>query len=190
MNVFDIVNGRVVLDATSLMVPEFKALYDRDKSVNKDRALREIGYIVFLCSFKSPYFDYNEIDKDIAIRRDYIKDSTWKPDKLVIEGIGAYRLLSETTNMRLLRSARYATEKLAEYFKGVDFAGDGYNAKDVVNNLKSIGDIVDSLVKLEKQVAKEQVEESRLRGGGRKGHYEDFSVLNSVDYGDMEEEVS
>ena len=42
-----------------LLVKEFKALLQRDKSVEKDRAIRELSYIYLAIDWKSPYSQYS-----------------------------------------------------------------------------------------------------------------------------------
>ena len=51
MKLFDIQQGKVVMNPTILWVPEFRTLWDRDKSKHKEQAVNEISYIVFLYDF-------------------------------------------------------------------------------------------------------------------------------------------
>ena len=138
----------------------------------------EISYVIFLCDYKSPYNAYNEVEKPRVIKEDFIKNSKWEPDKVILDAIKKYENLQQTTNTRLLRSAKKGAEKLAEYFEGVDFSildDNGkpiYTAKDLASNLGAVGNIVKSLVQLERQVQSEQVEISNVRGKSGIGEYE------------------
>jgi len=138
----------------------------------------EISYVIFLCDYKSPYNAYNEVEKPRIIKEDFIKNSKWEPDKVILDAIKKYENLQQTTNTRLLRSAKKGAEKLAEYFEGVDFSildDNGkpiYTAKDLASNLGAVGNIVKSLVQLERQVQSEQVEVSNVRGKSGIGEYE------------------
>lgn len=176
---FDIDNGRVVLDPKNLAVPIFNKIWKRDKSKTKELATKELTYVVFLCDYQSPYNDYPPIDKEIKLRTEiFSEEDDWEPDELIKEAIQQYEDLQQTTNSRLVKSAKVAAEKLAVYFEKVDFDERDdrgrpiYTAKDVVGNLKQVGEMVKSLISLEKQVQKEQMESSSVRGGGEIGAYE------------------
>ena len=138
----------------------------------------EISYVIFLCDYKSPYNAYNEVDKPRIIKEDFIKNHKWEPDQLILDAIKKYEELQQTTNTRLLRSAKKGAEKLAEYFENVDFSETDdygkpkYTAKDLASNLGAVGNIVKSLTQLERQVQSEQVEVSNVRGNSGIGEYE------------------
>lgn len=175
---FDIINGKVVLNPTSLAVPAFKKLWERDKTKSKEKATSELEYVIFLCHYSSPYKDYNPFEKDIRIREDIFGSKDWEPDELIKAAIQQYEDLQQTTNLRLLKSAKVAAEKLADYFETIDLKALNeqgkpiYAASDITKNLKEIGNIVKSLNSLEKQVQLEQEEASSMRGGGELGSFE------------------
>ncbi len=108
-------------------------------------------------------------------------------DPNILKAIEKYRDLKQTTNSRLLRSAKRAADKLAEYFDQVDFSllgKDGkpvYSSRDLSSNLKEVAGIVKSLGILEDMVRKEQAESPNVRGGGDIGFYE--MPREDFDYG-------
>jgi hypothetical protein len=58
MNVFlyDNLNRQLELNEPEiLLIKEFKALLDRDKTKHKDKAFRELTYIYLALDWKSPY---------------------------------------------------------------------------------------------------------------------------------------
>jgi hypothetical protein len=176
---FDIDNGKVVLDPSNLAIPVFKKIWDSDKSKTKEIATKELTYVVFLCDYKSPYRDYLPQEREEKIRKDiFSADDEWEPSELIKEAIKQYEELQQTTNSRLVESAKVAAEQLAVYFRNTNFSALDdrgrpiYTAKDLVANLKALGDVVKSLSNLEKQVQKEQLEASTIRGGGEIGAYE------------------
>ena len=178
--IFDISNGEVILTPEALAIPVFKEIWDSDKTKTKERAEKEIKFVVFFCdSVKSPYKDYPTDERYDILREEIFGDSKWKPDELVKRAIGVYEDLTETTSSRLLRSAKSATEKLAKYFEEVDFSkldNQGkpiYSARELSSNLGNVGNIVKSLLTLETAVKKEQMESSRIRGGSDVNYFED-----------------
>jgi hypothetical protein len=190
MKLFDIVNGKVTLNANSLAIPEFRYLWDRDEDVDKENAVREISYVVFLCdeSIGNPYRAYRENERQEVLVKDFIKEKKWKPDKYIDSAVKKYKEATQTTNSRLLKSAKNAAEKLSEYFDMIDFNEvdkDGksvFSAKELSSNLAAVGNIVKSLNQLEDMVKKEQLEANTVRGGGEIGFYE--LPRSDFDYGD------
>jgi len=176
MELFDIKAGRVVLSPFSLAVPAFKELWDNEE--DKTKAEREISYIVFKHHFKSPYKDFLDRDKERTIKKELFDTYTWKPNKKVKKAEEEYLKHQDTTNSRLLKSAKIAAEKLANYFETVDFSlldklgKPIYSAKDLSSNLQQVGNIVKSLTMLEKQVVTEQLERANVRGQSEIGPYE------------------
>jgi len=169
MRLFDIDKGRVVMNPTSLWIPELKKLWTRDKTKDKEDAHNEISYIVFMYDYRSPYRDYSEEDREQKIRQDcFPGQPDWVPDKAVKKGIERFKEFQDTTNSRLLKAAKVAADKLTEYFRNVDSSA----ASEIVRNLKELGTVVKSLDSLEKQVQKEQLEQNSIRGGQEVGLFE------------------
>lgn len=178
MKLFDIVNGVVVLNPNSLIIPEFKKIWDRDKSKTKETATKEISFIVFLCDFNSPYNSFREEDRERIVKQDFLKDENWTPDTLIEEGVKKYKLFQETPLLRMLRSAMNVVNKTADYFDSVD-----YNAVDergrqkftvelVLAAMAKMGAAVNQLRTLEREVQREQLEASTAKGNTIIGDYE------------------
>lgn len=186
--IFDIDNNKVVLNPQSLNIPEFKAIWDRDKSKLKGNATKEISYIVYLYdeSIDNPYRAYKDEEREQIILKDFM-GSEWVPDELILKAIEKFKDLKQTTNSRLLRSAKKAADKLSEYFDSVDFnvrdssGRPVFSSRDLASNLKEVAGIVKSLNMLEEMVRKEQMESSNIRGGGDIGLYE--IPRDDFDYG-------
>lgn len=180
MRIFDIEDGVVKLKASSLAIPEFTKIWKKDKSEDKTEAYNTICYITFLCdtSIENPYRNYSEEDREIVLKTDFYGDKEKVLDKDTLDAIKKYRDTQETVSVRLLRSAKKATDQLSEYFDTVDFSEKDrygkpvYSARDVSSNLKEIGNIVKSLSALERQVKEEQAASGKIRGGGEIGAYE------------------
>ena len=104
MRIFDIVSGEVIIDPSRLMIPEFKALWQRDKTKDKQRVTKELAYIVFSydLSADNPYRGYSEYERDIVLKRDLFNDPNWVPDDKITAAIDKFKKLMETTNTRVL----------------------------------------------------------------------------------------
>lgn len=166
---FDIINGNVIMNPTVIWIPEFKTLWDRDKSKTKERATREITYVIFLHSFQSPYQAYPEKEREIKIINDYFKtESDWRPDDAIKAAIKKYLELQDSAALRLLRTSKKALEKIEEF---MDIAEPDQVDK-IVKNTKELGSIMRSLDDLERQVQKQQIESASVRGGQSVGLFE------------------
>lgn len=144
-------------------------MWNRDKSENKENAARELSYIVFLHDYRSPYQAYPEKEREKRIIQDYFPDEPkWKPDKEVKAAIKRFEEFQDSATLRLLRSTKYALEAINEYFK----TANPENIDKIVKNAKELGNLVQSLDKLEQQVQKEQLEKNSARGGQDIGAFE------------------
>ena len=99
---FDIDRGNVVMNPTALWIPEFKYLWDRDKSKSKEKATSEISYVVFMHHFQSPYQAYGHMEMEQKIREDFFKNlPDWEPDDKVKAAIKKYLELQDSAVLRL-----------------------------------------------------------------------------------------
>lgn len=158
---FKLENNVIKMDTNILNIPALKVLWDRDKTKDKDNAKKELSYVYYLADYHSPYQNIPEEMRSDKIREEFIKDKKWKEDKEVQEAIKIYMELQETATMRLLKSARIAVDRLADYFKESE-----PEDKNYTSNLEKLGKIIESINKLDQQVKKEQTDETRIRGGG------------------------
>ena len=180
MRAFDIIGDRVTFHTEFLAVPEFRAIWDRDRTKGKGRATKELSFIAFLCDNTpvNPYMGYSEEIREDILKEDFIGDSKWEPDDLVLQGIRKLNSLFETPSSRLLAGALVAADQLAGWFKNIDFtkldeAGKQvYSARELSSNLGAVGNIIKSLKQLEKQVRQEQLDDSTARGGSEIGIFE------------------
>lgn len=179
MDLFELDNFKIKPTPQALTIGAFKALWDRDKSKGKKRAIEEFAYVYFVADYKSVYSSYAKGEKEGEVIKDIITIPNWKPDKLVAEAIERYEELQQTPSMRLLQSVRNSIRKLEEYFDEVDLLEEDEKGKlkhDVTKLTRAINDaskMTESLKNLEDRVKKEQTEEGALRAGRVKGAFED-----------------
>jgi hypothetical protein len=189
MRLIDIEGDRIVPTAECLSIPEFYALWKRDRSKFKKKAMQELTYVTFLAdnTIHNPYRGYGEDMRDSVIRTDYFEEG-WKPDEEVLNALDRYRSMQKTTSSRLVGAAQVAADKLADYYTMVDFHlkdANGkplYSARDVQTNLKDLSNTIKSLYALEEQLRKEQLDGNLSRGGFEIGEFELPS--RDIDYGE------
>ena len=189
MRLITIEGDRIVLTPECLSVPEFMALWKRDRSKFKKKSIQELTYVTFLVdnTLNNPYRGYGEQLRDEILRKDFFEEE-WVPDDEVKEAVNKYRRLQKTTSSRLVGAAQMTADKLADYYTMVDFRlydDNGkpiYSAKEVQSNLKDLSNTIKSLFALEEQLRREQLDGNLSRGGFEIGEFEIPST--DIDYGE------
>jgi hypothetical protein len=147
---------KVIPSPYALTIPEFKSL-----------KLEELSAVYFFTDHRSPYAVYPEEERWSKINES-VKAALSPKTKAAID---RYRLLSETSAVKLLNAARESVSKLERYFKEVDLTitdDNGrpiYHAKDLIANLANMGKVVSGLDELEELVKKQQQKDNPNRGG-------------------------
>lgn len=178
MKIFQIENGAPVITAEALLIPEFEALYKRDKTKDKSKAVREIAYIYFSTDYQSTYLSYTKDVREERLCIDFMGDKDYKPDTLVLAAMMKYDQLQQTPTMNFLKAARNAMQATEEYFNSIDYfkldhtGKPVYKGTEITKMLKDCSGIKDSIDKLIEAVKKEQSNGATQRGGGIGGMLE------------------
>jgi hypothetical protein len=158
-----------------LLIPEFKKIWDRDTSKNKDKATKELAYIYFVGDYKSEYNIYG-IEKRTMVCKEVMEDPGYVSDDEMEKAIKKYMILQETSSMRYLRSIRDTVDSIIKFNDALKFDSDKdaktYNPSLATKALKDVGSIVEDLEKWEKKVYGEE-DQMAIRGGGKVGLFED-----------------
>lgn len=171
MKLFELENNYPTITTECLLIPEFKKIWDRDKSKTKDKAKNELAYIYFILDTKSPYLAYSEEEMEIQICKDLFKTASFKPDQDLINAMAKFEELSETPSTGLLKDARSAVTEIRKFLRDVDLAERNrmgmpiYKPKDVTTALTDLDKVVDNLQKLEERISKEDFGGGQNRGG-------------------------
>jgi hypothetical protein len=169
---FDIVGSTITLKPESLIVPEFKKLWNRDKSKDKKKAIDEISYVVFLCdkSDKNPYKNYSEMDRMEMLQKDF---DIQEVDKLIQEAVDKYKVLSTTRYERVVHAALDSLEDIEDYYTGIKQKDKKeFDITEYLNSMEKLGKAIKSLRELEKQLEADRAEGNKVRGASEIGLYE------------------
>ncbi len=177
MKVFELQNGFPTITVEALMIPEFKKIWDRDKSKDKIKAYPELQYIFFSGHFKSLYLAFDPKTREERLVDDFIKIKNWKPDQAIIDAISKYKEFQNTATMRFLQANQDAMESLTDYYSSIDWdeldatgKKPKYDISKVSSSVKQAGDIINNIEKLKEKVAKEEsLSKDRARGQGTGG---------------------
>lgn len=192
-------NGEFYIDMNSLkLTKEFYELWllckeqcgcsdvnDENVIVGNQDAIQKYNdyckYIYLTSAWSSPYFDYVDDTKissalnDSGLELDDIKND------IVDKAISKFNeIQSQDRNYRLLNAAKTQIDDLITYFeiKGkLETKVDGkpvYKSKDILDEIKKIGEVSDYLDRTEERVKKGEATQSNIKGGATEGFIVDF----------------
>lgn len=172
MNLADIVGGEVVIHPDLLTLPEFKAVWDANK--NKELATRYIWYIVLKNKYDSPYVETMERDLvGPALRDKFFGDCNYKLPEVVQIAEQEYIARHYSLLEYMLDGLLLKLEASAKYYHtSKDDAMDLESIKKLTAGAKDITGVIESVIKLKKQVRAEELQKSKVRGGGDLNPYE------------------
>jgi len=185
MELFTIKDNGPYPSPEALLIPEFRALWSRDKATNrmKPQAVEDLAYVYFMADYQSPYRAYPTDERKKEIRKDIIKTRPqWKEDDTVRAAMEKYDRLQETDTMRLLKAVDKTLAGLTDYFDNLNFDPNKKDnegrpvkvsdAKKAMEAVAQIPKLVASIHDLRDKVKKEQNIGTTIRGGGAVGSYE------------------
>lgn len=180
MNVFSYDNLNKQLDLNEpelLLVREFKALLEKDKTKNKEQATKELTYIYLAIDWKSPYSQYSEYERhEEALNDSELTESEFN-DPIFREACRKYRALQDSNkSVKLLNAARMAADQFAEYFETIidlnerDQNGKPvFSAEKVMKEMAQLSKVHEQLSLLEAQVKQEMEVQTGTRAGVSEG---------------------
>jgi hypothetical protein len=185
MALFEEKENRVIISPEFKLIPEFKEVLKRDRDPEKRGALQVLAYIYFMYDYRSPYSKYGEEERSERLVKDLSLGDKWKPDSTTLSAKQKYLELQETPTIKTLRSIRdglivssQAIDNLSRNITdSISDDDDVEGMVKMVTSLLSIADklpkVVESISSLEEKIKKEQSTDTKLRGGGSKGMFED-----------------
>lgn len=168
---FDIKGDKIILNTEDLAIPPFKDYFN--KASDKQLALNEIEYVIWLYKWNTPYEAYPEKERSQRVAKDIFKNENYVPSEQVQELAKRFVEFQETPGTRLLAASQTAAEGLIEALNVYSKGGiDIDTAIKITRILKDVGNIVKSLDVAMKQAKIEQLETGKVKGGGTIGLYE------------------
>lgn len=167
----------LTIDPMLLTLKPFKAIWVRDKTEKKERAISEIAYIYFM---EDPRSDYQYIidrdERSKAIKEGEGLKSTWQPDGTVKEAMKLYASF-KTTSALLLEDTRALVDGYRNKLRVLTSDMSELDVKDVKELgaiIKQVPSMVKDLDEAERALAKEMAQSDKVRGAQEKSIYEDM----------------
>lgn len=165
----DIIGGKVVLSADTLLIPCFKRIWESTE--DKAYAHNQIAYIIFKHYHDSPYSSLYVEDRERILRKELFTED-WEPNELVKWAEEMYLEFTDTLNLKLLRAFRRKLEVISKYLDEPMEYMDMKLVKEILASASMIDKTVKAIDSLEKQVRREELESNTVRGGSEIGHFE------------------
>lgn len=175
MNLLEYKDFQVNVSPEALLVGPIRKLYNKDRTVNKDKFMQQLSVIFFMSDPRSNYnyiIDKNDRLKAIVEQEGLPANYTISPE--VQEAIDIYTKLCQTTSTLLLEDTRAAVDKVRKFLRDVDLellddkGKPVYTINSITTALKQIPQLAKDLQETEKLVTKEIEEAGRMRGGSTK----------------------
>lgn len=191
MKFFTEENHKVKVDLEIKIIKEFRLLIAKDKDREKRNALKWFAFIYYMNDHRSPFFSYSKQDRFGRVLDNIGLPGDFKVFKELSDAEAKYLEFMETPTVKSLKSIREGlntssrviellTEKInSDMEEGIE----NLDPEDIdiitknVDRMLSLSDKLPKAIKtitaLEEEVKKEQVGDSKIRGGGEKGVFED-----------------
>lgn len=180
MKLFKFEGYKITIAPEALALVPFKKIWNRDKTIKKEKAIAELSYIYFMAD---PRSDYQYIVDDES-RKESIKEGeglpkNWEPDTLVLKALEFYKTFKPTSAL-LLEDTRVAVDKLRTLLKEIDLGALDdkgkpiYTLNTITATIKQIPSLVKDLNDAEAAIAKEIAQSNKVRGSQEKSMYEDI----------------
>ena len=171
---------KITFEPEILTLKVFKKLHKRDKTRDKSKFIQELGFIYFYSDPRSDYqYITDEKKKKNAIIEGEGLPSNWEIDKDLQEAINYYKSFNPTSAL-LLEDTRIAVDKLREALRNIDLQATDdkgkpiYTLNTVVTTIKQVPLLIKDLDEAERTIAKEIIQNDRVRGSAEKAMFEDL----------------
>ena len=181
MKLFELEDNVVTFSPQALLLKPFKALWERDKSKGKAKALDELAYIWYMEDVRSDFYDIVDEDERRVEVLKFLTElpSDYTPDEKAEEALKAYAKLSEGMSVKILKDTMIMVNNLRAAMVNMDFNEKDKSGKPVHDFGKAMDlagktpDLLKKLKDIYREIEKEAQEQHLLRGGRLKAVFED-----------------
>lgn len=178
MKLFEMKDWKLKVEEQTWALAPFKKLLEKDKSKDKERAVKEIAFVWYYCDIKSDYqYLINLEERFQEIKKDLKLPSAWKITKDIKAAIDFYNERSTTVSSKILKDSLHIANKLSSQMKKLvdddENPLNGATITKLIAGLKQMPDVIKSLQETEKAVLREIQDNKKTIGSQQKGFFED-----------------
>jgi hypothetical protein len=165
---------KIVISEEAFALKPFRQIWQRDKTINKEKAIMELGFIYFFCDPRSDYqFLVDDKERLEAIKEGEGLPAKWEPDKILKEAMDFYMSFKPISAL-LLEDTRFMVNKYRKRLRSQEFDElEVRELKEVGALIKQIPSLVKDLDEAEKALNSEMRNSGKMRGQGEKTIFED-----------------
>lgn len=165
---------KIVISEEAFALKPFRQIWQRDKTINKEKAIIELGFIYFFCDPRSDYqFLVDDNERLEAIKEGEGLPAKWEPDKVIKEAMDFYMSFKPISAL-LLEDTRFMVNKYRKRLRSQEFDDlEVRELKEVGALIKQIPSLVKDLDEAEKALNSEMRNSGKMRGQGEKTIFED-----------------
>lgn len=165
---------KIVISEEAFALKPFRQIWQRDKTVNKDKAIMELGFIYFFCDPRSDYqYLVDEEERMEAIKEGEGLPPKWAPDKVITEAMKFYSSFKPVSAL-LLEDTKYMANKLRAKLRSLNFDDlEVKEFKEITTIVKQITPLIRDLDEAEKALNSEMKSSGKMRGQGEKSLMDD-----------------
>jgi len=121
---FDIEDGRVLPRAQDLLIREFKAIYDADKTKTKEQAAQHLAFVHLFCDLDGAFSDLDPEEKEKQVKANVYGDSDYQHTQKWIDLIdaanAAYVRYNETSEKRILATYNRLVDQIRKALDNIE----------------------------------------------------------------------
>ena len=186
MKLFEIKNWQLVVSEEVWGLLPFNKILKRDKSKEKEKAMKEMLFLYFYCDIRSDYLAMKEADRIDEIKHDIGLPDNWVIDSVIEEAIALY-VNHDTVLEKLYRQTLKAVAAIGDYLENAETL---LSERDVrgnpVNDISKITTAIQRVPKLMtdlKSAYKEVVKEKEDIENKKKGSKSFNLFEDNLDFG-------
>ena len=176
MKLFNLKGWELTVAEEAWGLSPFSKMLKRDKSKDKQKALKEALFIYFWCDVRSNYIHMTDENKLTEIKKDIGLSDSWKLDSVIEEAIELYDRVSTSVIEKLYVQSLKSAQAIGDYLENAaDLLKERDNNGRPVNDISKITTAVQRVPKLMrdlkdayKEVVKEQEDNDNKQKGSRK----------------------
>lgn len=169
---FTVENSIAIPNIETLLIPPFKDIWERDKSKNKDVAIKEFTFIELMSSKKktNPYAGYSD-DVRFEKLKEALFEKNWEQDVLIEQAlikINEFQREASPTYSYYL-SVIKAVEKMKDFFKNVNINERNekgipiYKPGDITRALNDTDKVLQNINSMKERVEQELFEQTKTK---------------------------
>lgn len=178
MKIFNLREYNVIVEPEVLLVPEFKAVWDKDKTKHKEEAYKWFSYIYMTCDIASPYSNLPHHKRELEIKKAILRDEKIKIPDYIEVARKKYIELSELPTQRLLDTVNFKLDEIDSYLRNTEFNEDNADTQNKI--MERIAKYIGQREVLEDAVSKEKSKGTVRRGGKSTRLFESRDSMNNI----------